>query len=180
MGAENTVKGTNPFIKMMNISSDFCEKAGIILATASGFIMLFSLLVGVITRWLPFMTPAIWSEEVARMCMLWLTANGASVAYKRLELVKFNLIIDAVPEKVRFFLEIACYLCIISVLVVILNSGYDMLLLKMRVRAAATKISYFWWALGLYIGFVLMAVHTLKMLIDHLSTWNKVMKGETA
>lgn len=180
MSAENTVKSTNPFMKTINLLSDFCEKIGIVFATASGCIMLFSLLVGVITRWLPFMTPAIWSEEVARMCMLWLTANGASVAYKRLELVKFNLIIDAVPEKVRFFLEIACYLCIISVLVVILNSGYDMLLLKMRVRAAATKISYFWWALGLYIGFVLMAVHTLKMLIDHLSTWNKVMKGETA
>lgn len=170
----------NALRRVLNISSNFCEKIGIVLSTMSGFVMLFSLLVGVITRWLPFMTPAIWSEEVARMCMLWLTANGASVAYKRLELVKFNLIIDAVPEKVRFFLEVVCYLCIISVLVVILNSGYDMLLLKMKVRAAATKISYFWWALGLYIGFAMMAVHTLKMFVDHLCTWNKVMKGGAA
>ena len=42
---------------------DLAERVGIVLATASGFVMLFSLLVGVATRWLPFMTSAIWSED---------------------------------------------------------------------------------------------------------------------
>ena len=82
-------------------AGDLAERVGIVLATASGFVMLFSLLVGVATRWLPFMTSAIWSEEIARMCMLWLTSNGASVAFNRLELVRFNLLTDIMPEKVR-------------------------------------------------------------------------------
>lgn len=160
--------------------SGWAERIGIVLATGSGFIMLFALLVGVATRWLPFMTSAIWSEEIARMCMLWLTANGASVAYKRSDLVKFNLLVDLFSAKVRYVLELFSYLCIAAVLGVLLKYGYEMLLLKMKVRAAATRISYFWWALGLYIGFVLMAVHTVRFLAIHVKNWNQVMKGGNA
>lgn len=172
--------GTSGVAKILDVCSAFCEKAGTVLAAGAGFLMLFSLLVGVITRWLPFMTTAIWSEEVARMCMLWLTANGASVAYKRAELVNFNLLVDLFPEKVRYLLEIVSYICIAVVLFYLLRDGYDMLLLKMKVKAAATKISYFWWALGLYIGFALMAVHTLKFFADYLGRWKQVMKGGAA
>ena len=164
----------------IDICSGFCEKIGIGLATASGCIMLFSLLVGVITRLLPNITPAIWSEEIARMCMLWLTSNGASVAYKRLELVKFNLITDALPKKLRYLMEIFSFICIFIVLIILIYYGYDMLLLKMKVRASATKISYFWWALGLFVGFILMLVHTVKHLADEFSQWKQVMKGEVA
>lgn len=164
-------------VRFFNIYSNICEKIGLVLATTSGCIMLFSLLVGVITRLIPNITPAIWSEEIARMCMLWLTSNGASVAYKRLELVKFNLISDALPKKMRYLLEIFSFICIFIVLIILIHFGYDMLLLKMKVHAAATKISYFWWALGLFIGFVLMLVHTLKHLADQFSQWKSVMKG---
>lgn len=167
-------------LKVIDGCSLWSERIGIVLATGSGFIMLFSLLVGVTTRWLPFMTSAIWSEEIARMCMLWLTANGASVAYKRTELVKFNLLVDLFPEKLRYIMEIVSYICIAVVLVILLKYGYEMLLLKMKVKAAATRISYFWWALGLYIGFVLMAVHTVKFLADHVRGLGQVMKGGTA
>lgn len=172
--------GRSVIVKGINKCSDLCEKAGIALATASGFIMLFSLLAGVITRWLPFTTTVIWSEEIARMCMLWLTANGASVAYRRSELVNFNLLVDLFSERVRYLLQIVSYIFISVVLVVLLRDGFDMLLLKMRVKAAATHISYFWWALGLYIGFVLMAVHTLKFFVDYLGRWKRVMKGDRA
>ena len=138
-------------LKVIDGCSFWSERVGIVLAAGSGFIMLFSLLVGVATRWLPFMTSAIWSEEIARMCMLWLTANGASVAYKRIELVKFNLLVDVFPEKLKYVMEFV-----------------------------STRISYFWWALGLYIGFVLMAVHTVKFLADHIRGWGQVMKGGAA
>lgn len=167
-------------LQILDSFSDMCEKLGIVLATGSGFIMLFSLLVGVATRWLPFMTSAIWSEEIARMCMLWLTTNGASVAYKRLELVKFNLLTDVLPEKMRYILELFSYICIFVVLLVLLRGGFEMLLLKMKVKAAATHISYFWWALGMYIGFLLMVVHTVKHLMYHLYKWNQIMKGGAA
>ena len=167
-------------LKAIDGCSFWSERIGIVLAAGSGFIMLFSLLVGVTTRWLPFMTSAIWSEEIARMCMLWLTANGASVAYKRIELVKFNLLVDMFPEKLRYIMEFVSYICIAIVLIILLKYGYEMLLLKMRVKAAATRISYFWWALGLFIGFVLMAVHTVKFLIDHIRGWGQVMKGGAA
>lgn len=177
MGENKKNFGDSVFMRTVNGCSDISEKIGIVLAAGSGFIMLFSLLTGVITRWLPFMTPAIWSEEIARMCMLWLTTNGASVAYKRLELVRFNLVVDLFPEKIRYLLEIVSYICIGIVLVFLLKYGYEMLLLKMKVKAAATQISYFWWALGLYIGFVLMAVHTVKFLAGYLGNWKQVMKG---
>ncbi|MCI9533856.1 MAG: TRAP transporter small permease subunit [Lachnospiraceae bacterium] len=164
-------------MKVIGRCSEWAERIGIVLATGSGFIMLFALLVGVTTRWLPFMTSAIWSEEIARMCMLWLTANGASVAYKRADLVRFNLLVDLFSKKVRYLLELVSYVCVGIVLGVLLKYGYEMLLLKMRVRAAATRISYFWWALGLYIGFVLMAVHTVWFAAGHVKDWKKVMKG---
>lgn len=158
-------------------ASAAAERIGIVFATASGFIMLFSLLVGVGTRWLPFMTSAIWSEEIARMCMLWLTSNGASVAYNRLEMVRFNLLTDALPKKLRQLLEIVSDICILVVLGILLKYGYEMLLLKAKVEAAATHISYFWWALGLYIGFVLMVFHGVKFLVKHLLECKQVWKG---
>ena len=161
----------------MEAASALAERFGIVLATASGFVMLFSLLVGVATRWLPFMTSAIWSEEIARMCMLWLTSNGASVAFNRMEMVRFNLLTDALPFKLRHLLEIVSDICILIVLGILLKYGYDMLLLKAKVEAAATHISYFWWALGLYIGFVLMVFHDVKFLAKHLLECRTVWRG---
>ena len=50
-----------------------------------------------------------------------------------------------------------------------------------KVEAAATHISYFWWALGLYIGFVLMVFHGVKFLVKHLLECKTVWRGgETA
>lgn len=181
MGEEHKNLKKVPGLGALELCSSLAERVGIVLATASGFVMLFSLLVGVATRWLPFMTSAIWSEEIARMCMLWLTSNGASVAFNRLELVRFNLLTDIMLEKVRHLLEIVSDVCILIVLCILLKYGYDMLLLKAKVEAAATHISYFWWALGLYIGFVLMVFHGVKFLVKHLLECKTVWRGgETA
>lgn len=180
MGAEEMKKSEGALLSGLERCSQVAEKIGIVLAAASGFVMLFSLLTGVATRWLPFMTSAIWSEEIARMCMLWLTTNGASVAYRRLELVRFNLLTDILPKKVQYILEIVADICILITLAILLYYGYDMLVLKSKVEAAATHISYFWWALGLYIGFILMTVHGITQFVQHLSQWNSVWKGGKA
>ena len=63
MGEEHKNLKKMPGLGALELCSSFAERVGIVLATASGFVMLFSLLVGVATRWLPFMTSAIWSEE---------------------------------------------------------------------------------------------------------------------
>lgn len=171
-------KGTRYMIlEWLEQCSKIVEYLGLFFATASGFVMLFSLLVGVVTRWLPFMTSAIWSEEIARMCMLWLTTNGASVAFRHMELVRFNLLTDMLPKKIQYVLEVTSSLCTLIVLGVLLKYGYEMLVLKSKVEAAATHISYFWWALGLYLGFVFMTIHAIKFLFEDIVRGKAVLKG---
>ncbi|MCC8060136.1 MAG: TRAP transporter small permease [Clostridiales bacterium] len=155
-------------IKIMQKFSNICAAIGKILATVSGFIMLFSLLIGVFTRYLPFLTSAIWTEEIARMMMLWITTTGASVAFSKRELVNFNILIDSLPKKLHEFMDVINSILILIVLGVLLHYGYDMLLLKMKVTASATHLSYFWWALGFYIGFVLMTVHAIRHLVESI------------
>ncbi len=153
-------------ITFLRKGSIVVEKIGIVISTLAGFVMLFAILTGVFTRYFPFMTTVIWSEEVARMMMLWLTTTGGSVAFSRRELVNFNLIIDALPERGRKILTVFNSIFVLICLGVLVYFGYDMLLLKAKVTASATKISYFWWALGFYIGFVLMVWHAVRHLVE--------------
>ena len=51
MGEEHKNLKKMPGLGALELCSSFAERVGIVLATASGFVMLFSLLVGVATRW---------------------------------------------------------------------------------------------------------------------------------
>lgn len=159
----------NPAIlRFLSKLSHIVELMGKFISAIAGFVMLFSLLTGVFTRYLPFMTTAIWSEEIARMMMLWITTTGASVAFSRKELVKLDLVIGALPDKPRKIMNIINDVFVLIVLGILLYYGYGMLLLKAKVTVAATHMSYFWWALGFYIGFIFMAIHAIRHLVEDI------------
>ena len=153
--------------------SDLLVPIATTIAGVAGGVMLISLLCGVFSRMIPWIKPFIWTEEVARMCMLWMTMNAASVVFKKKELVRFGFIIDHMSYKKQRVMNLI-YMVIIGVfLFVFLKYGYSVMMVNKRIKLSATKIPQFYPSLGLYIGGVFMAVHLVEQFLYQLLHWSK-------
>ncbi|MCE5244382.1 MAG: TRAP transporter small permease [Desulfobacteraceae bacterium] len=47
-----------------------------------------------------------WSEEIGRICLVWITFLGASAVYKRNGHLGLDFFVKFLPERVRFFLRL--------------------------------------------------------------------------
>ena len=157
--------------------SNIANKAAICFSIAAGTIMFVSLICGVFSRYI-LLSPFLWTEEVARFGMIWLTFNGASIIMKRREMVKFRMLTDIIPESFARILRLLCSLSILAFLVVFLVVGYEALLINMNIHAAATRIARFWPSLGLYLGAIIMIFHTIDMIFEQLLGINRSADGD--
>ena len=148
--------------------SNCVDRVARIIVVITGILMLTSLSLGVFTRYV-IKDPFIWTEEIARFCMLWLTFNGASIIMKKRELINFKFLLNNLSEKTRGILRIFITLFIIIFLLIFLYYGYEAMLVNTRVIASATGISLFWPSLGLYLGAVFMVIHSLDMLFEQIT-----------
>jgi len=153
--------------RLLNTVSNYIDKVAKIIVVISGIIMLISLSLGVFTRYV-LKDPLIWTEEIARFCMLWLTFNGASIIMKKKELINFIFLFNMFPKKAREVLKIFFITCIMIFLFVFLYIGYEALIINAEAKASAPGIALFWPSLGLYIGAIFMFIHSVEMLFQEL------------
>lgn len=57
-----------------------------------------------------FNTSFTWTDELARLCLAWLTFVGAAVVMKRGSHIKVELITEALPAKARALLDLVIYI----------------------------------------------------------------------
>ena len=130
--------------------------------------MVFCVVWGVFTRYC-LGNQAIWTEEIARFLLVWLTFIGCSVAWRRNNMVRVTFLLNKVTPRGRQILEIVCTLFVAGYLIFFLCSGQAALLIFKMQKESITKISMIWPALGLYIGAVVMVFHCVPRLMKQLA-----------
>lgn len=154
-------------VRVIGKISDILNKICCVIVVIVGLIMTGCLVWGVFTRFI-LKNPAIFTEEVARFCMIWLAFIGSSIAMKRKELTSFRTLVDRLPIRGQKFMDIVGTVLLLTYVVIFLKSGNDAMGIFMKTKASVTKLPLVYPAMGLYIGACVMGVHAIAQLLEQL------------
>ncbi len=144
--------------------SDFLNQICCVVVVIVGIIMTACLAWGVFTRFV-LKNPAIFTEEIARFCLIWLAFIGSSIAMKRKDLTSFRVLVDRLPLRGQKLMEIIGTILLMTYLVIFIKSGNDAMGIFERQKASVTKIPLIYPAMGLYVGACVMMVHAVPQLL---------------
>lgn len=144
--------------------SDFLNQICCVIVVIVGIIMTVSLVWGVFTRFV-LKDPAIFTEEIARFCLIWLAFIGSSIAMKRKDLTSFRVLVDRLPLRGQKLMELVGTVLLMTYLVIFIKSGNDAMGIFERQKASVTKIPLIYPAMGLYVGACVMMVHAVPQLM---------------
>ncbi len=116
----------------------------------------------VVARYL-FQSPPFWTEELARFVLIWLTFLGAVLVQHHREHISADMLLNAMPGRMRTAADILVSLVVIATLAVILRGGLAIATLGTQ-TAPALGISMRWIYLSLPVGAGLMILVTLVQL----------------
>lgn len=107
-------------MKVVNSVSAVLEQIGKWLAIVSTGVMWLVMCYAVFMRYVLHNAP-VWSDELCRYCLVWLTFYGGAVALRRRSLANMNLLVNLFPPKIRKWINI-----VVSILCVILLAAFTL------------------------------------------------------
>lgn len=159
----------NTSYNILNKTGNVINYICLTLACLAGIGMFGCLIWGVFTRKV-LGYQAIWTEELARFCLIWVTMTGCSVAWKNNTMTRFRVVIDRVPEGARRILEVVVTLLVVAYLVLFLFSGNAAMVVFKITKASVLKIPLSWVASGLYVGACAMIYHSIPRLMEQVKS----------
>ncbi|OIQ26472.1 TRAP transporter small permease [uncultured Vibrio sp.] len=138
-----------------------------ILASIAISITILVVIVNVILRYgFGFVVP--WSEELSVICFLWAVYLGISSCYKHKLHMGVDVIVAMLPSKAKtpFKLCVSVFLLALNILMSVLSYQYLMLSNKVT---PVMGMSYFYINGVLLLCFSLMAIHTVKFIVDDVA-----------
>jgi TRAP-type C4-dicarboxylate transport system permease small subunit len=109
-------------------------------------------------------TSVIWSEEVARHLMIWMTFVGSGLALRTGAQLGIETLQDALPPRAARILRIALAVGMLLLFVLLAWYGVDYALRTRFQTSAALGISMLYVYIGMPVGCALMAIHLLLIL----------------
>jgi len=106
-------------------------------------------------------TSVIWSEEVARHLMIWLTFLGSGLALRSGAQIGIDVLQDALPARQARWLRALLVLGMLVLFVLLAWFGVDYAWRARFQMAAALEIPMSWIYLGMPVGCLLLALHLL-------------------
>jgi len=143
-------------------------------------VILFSVLVadvlwGVLTRYM-LGGQARWSEELARLLMVWLGLLGAALACREEKHLGLDIVVRQWPEDVQNWARLFVYACVGLFALVIMTWGGGQLVLQ-RLSAGqmlpALNISKAWFYLALPVSGILIFLFNLELVSRTISDMRK-------
>lgn len=116
-----------------------------------------------------------WSEELARILLVWLTFVGSAIAFGKGIHLKIDLLDRLLSEKVSTYLNIVVDLLLIVFLFIVSLKCYEFMDQISDLKTPAMGIPNYTIYLGLFIGFVTSLPFILLSLINSLRS----LKGGT-
>ena len=139
-----------------------------ILASIAISITVLVVIVNVVLRYgFGFVVP--WSEELSVICFIWAVYLGISSCYKHKLHMGVDVIVAMLPTRSKriFKLGVSVFLLGINILMSVLSYQYLMLSSKVT---PVMGMSYFAINGVLLLSFSLMAIHTVKFIVDDVAS----------
>lgn len=134
----------------------------IISATAIA-IMLIAIFSNVILRYF-FRSPTSWADELAVICMAYVTFVGGAAAYKRNMHFGIDILVDRLPDKGKHILRTLMTLAFVVLFAFMTYLGYDLTVSAKKVMMYSGW-SYKYMDAALPLGFLSMTIYSVRYLI---------------
>jgi TRAP-type transport system small permease protein len=124
-------------------------------------VVLFS---GVVMRYL-FNAPLFWSEEICLLGLVWLTFLGGAVLVRQDKNVSITIFSDLLPASVMRPLSLINHLLILICMGVMIWQGWILTERLSYSTTPALRMSEFWFAAALLVGFIIMLYYQIQRFI---------------
>jgi TRAP-type C4-dicarboxylate transport system permease small subunit len=168
-------------VSLAGMFSDLTCKIGEGICTGLGFLIPTLIILAVFFRYV--LGDALsWPEEIVQFIVIWVAFVGASVATKSGSLFSFRILADLLQGVPRLVSTILINLCGIAFVMIFLYYGVGGLAMYLKFKATVTGVSYFWPALGMYVGSGMMLVHLVHGLLGAVyeATQSRAESNKTA
>lgn len=157
---------------------DGLDKISKSLAQLSVFVMVIVVILGVFMRY--FMkSPLIWSDELAKYALVYMTFIGAPVALRSKGLAAMELVIEKLPQNLRKVAQIIVYILEILLIGFLFYYSIDLLFqdsVKNQI-SPGLQIPMTWVYFSLPFGIGLMLLQSIFLLIDDLKGYKNNLGG---
>ena len=144
-----------------------------------GGIMAIVVISGVFARYI-MQNPMVWTEEIARMAMIWTAYLGMSIAVHQRGHLGVLFFVQKFPLKVERFVKLFNDLLIVVFLYILIVNGVKMVIAaKIQIEPATGIIMSYPFLIVPLSGVLMMIQHGLVMLIDILQWGTNVSPFET-
>ena len=136
-----------------------------IIASIGLIVTIFAISFNVIMRYF-FSSSQNWAEEIASIGFSWVVFVGAAAVYKRKMHIGINILVNALPEKLRTKVDFS-----IAVFLVLLNAYLTYLSLVFSISAwfkptHVLLMPYTFVDISATVGFAFMTIHAFVQLVD--------------
>ncbi|MBA7511402.1 hypothetical protein ES705_03395 [subsurface metagenome] len=119
--------------------------------------------------------PLAWTEELARITLVWLVFWGSAIAVRRKKHLSISFLVNRLPRKIRLCIDIFNQFAMMSFLGIAAYTGYQVMLITKSIVTPALGISYLWFYIIVPISCIFMFLQMTFVVIDNIK---KIKKGE--
>ena len=106
-----------------------------------------------------------WTEEIARILLLWLTFWGAILVQKEDSHIRLEIVVRVLPQRARAFAFVLIDLAVVAFLLVVIFSGVPYALHELELTLPGTGLPRSVFVLAVIVGSFFMAAHALRNLL---------------
>ncbi len=119
---------------------------------------------GVVMRYV-FNAPLFWSEEICLLGLVWLTFLGGAILVRQDKNVSITIFSDLLPASLMRPLGKINHILIIICMVVMIWQGWNLAERLSYSTTPALRMSEFWFAAALLVGFIIMLYYQVQRFI---------------
>lgn len=119
--------------------------------------------------------PLAWTEELARITLVWLVFWGSAIAVRRKKHLSISFFVDLLPKKIRLYIDLFNQLAMMSFLGIAAYTGYRVMLMTQGIVTPALGISYLWFYIIVPLSCMFMFLQISFVVIEDIK---RIKKGE--
>jgi TRAP-type C4-dicarboxylate transport system permease small subunit len=108
----------------------------------------------------------IWSEELSRGIMLWITFLFAGLAFDKGEIIALDVLRELIPRKLALGLLLLGNIAVILLLVLLIKAGWTYARIGGRQIMPALQVQQFWVYVSLPVGLAVFLAHFAMRSLD--------------
>ena len=124
--------------------------------------------------------PLVWSEELVRLCLIWMTMIGAAVVSYDDEHLGITSIVEILPPAKRFLIWSINQLLMIVLMVIIAASSWELMVASHKTVSAALRIPLSCWRVAAPAGSPLTAFYLVERFIVNYCLYKEGRFGQEA